>query len=79
MILWRNKMDKGKPCTQCGTCCKNEVCEMGIYVYGKHKAPCKGAKFHDNKYWCECIEAAQGQTKLMLIWRLGIGTFCDSE
>lgn len=72
-------MNYGKPCTQCGECCKNEVCKMGKFVYKEHKAPCKGLLYHDNKYWCECIEKCTTNQYHYLKLILGIGLRCDSE
>ena len=40
-------------CTQCGFCCKDEVCDIGLTI-GDSK-PCRALEFIDDKYYCGMV------------------------
>lgn len=47
--------NKFKKCTQCGTCCKEETCAIGLAIFGDNK-PCKALEFIRSKYYCGLVK-----------------------
>ena len=41
-----------KPCIQCGECCKEWVCPLGMELLSSQEPPCMALEYHNNKYWC---------------------------
>lgn len=69
----------GQPCNGCGHCCREEVCGLGIEVFGKIPAPCPALTEHDGRTWCGVVEAAAKQNVAFAAhigWRLGFGLGC---
>ncbi len=68
-------------CNQCGTCCKMEVCEIGVKMFGTDKTPCPGLIYRDKKFWCGVVIFADkefpDESKILHV-ALGIGYGCDS-
>ena len=70
-----------KKCNQCGTCCKNEVCLIGIIMFKIDKPPCPALIYRDGKYWCGVVEKADLVSKGLSDYfaeLLGIGVCCDA-
>ena len=67
----------GDPCNGCGVCCQEEVCEIGLAVFGKVPAPCPGLEHKNGRYVCSLIALASDYHRPFLIFRLGIGSGCD--
>lgn len=63
-------------CTQCGDCCKEQVCGIGENVFGCIAPPCKGLLFNGGKYWCGPVLADIKDGSMILHNRLGIGRGC---
>ena len=55
------KAEFGKPCTQCGSCCSTQVCELAMSVLPKEVLPCPflGYDKNSNKLGCTLVEAEQ--------------------
>lgn len=49
--IWAYKQE----CIQCGTCCKNIVCDLGVVLLATAKIPCPALEFKDKKHWCGLI------------------------
>ena len=43
------------PCTQCGRCCKEEVCPIAVALNMDDTAPCSALEFDGKKHWCGLI------------------------
>jgi hypothetical protein len=73
----------GEPCNGCGQCCREEVCGLGVDVFGKDQAaPCPAIVERDGRTWCGVIEAADRADVAFgahMRFRLGIGRGCDAE
>lgn len=39
-------------CTQCGECCKEWVCPVGMLILENQNAPCSALEYKNEKYWC---------------------------
>ena len=39
------KSPYGKPCSGCGICCQEELCPLGVHVFGAEEGPCPALKF----------------------------------
>lgn len=68
-------------CTQCGICCKNEVCEIGKMIFNTETLPCPGLIYENGKHWCGPVMGEiiyPGFSKMFKL-ALGIGKGCDSE
>jgi hypothetical protein len=75
-----NKPDFGSPCNGCGYCCINEVCKVGLAVYGEHvQAPCPGLKVGKDRYVCEVLSLVNDEQRAYLFFTMGIGAGCDSD
>lgn len=80
-----------KPCTQCGNCCKEEVCIVGEAVLGTSEIPCRALLFDGSRHWCGLVvspkqfsenpltdlEAGEVRARLLEMFNFGIG--CDSS
>ena len=44
-----------KPCTQCGRCCKEEVCLIGVAFLDTDIIPCPALKQIGGKYFCGLV------------------------
>lgn len=42
-------------CVQCGRCCKNIVCDLGVIFLATTDIPCPALQFDGKKYWCGLI------------------------
>ena len=49
--IWAYKHE----CIQCGTCCKNIVCDLGVVMLATTEVPCPALKLRDKKYWCGLV------------------------
>lgn len=67
----------GEPCNHCGLCCQEEVCEIGLAVFGNASAPCPGLQVRERRYICSLLELASEEMRPFLSFRLGIGAGCD--
>lgn len=73
-----------KPCWRCGTCCREEVCGLGMAILGvkEHKPPCPFLRFHDDKHWCQLVEVGDTMSpeySFVIRLKLGIGLGCDGS
>ncbi|KKN15550.1 hypothetical protein LCGC14_0984950 [marine sediment metagenome] len=71
-----------KPCSQCGRCCQEEVCDIGHQIFATDKAPCPGLEFKGGKYWCRLVPITDSLGKSYrnaFALELGIGVGCDAE
>lgn len=71
---------EGQPCNGCGYCCREEVCGLGLEVFGKDQtAPCPALVERDGRTWCAVIETATSLNVAFgthIALRLGIGAGC---
>lgn len=44
-----------RPCTQCGECCRAEVCPVGETLLETVQVPCPALEFRDGKAWCGLV------------------------
>jgi hypothetical protein len=69
-------------CTQCGQCCKSEVCEYGIKAGIPNKIPCQALIKEKKGYSCMIVNQANkigGGVLMMIIIKLGIGRGCTND
>ena len=65
-------------CTQCGECCKNDLCRTISNIFPSSRPPCRFLVYRDNKYWCGLVEQADKLPYGELIRNeIGIGAGCD--
>lgn len=73
---------QGRPlaCTQCGYCCRKEVCLIGELLFDTTTPPCNALLHVDDKYWCGavlCGDDVLPGTSQYLATALGISRGCD--
>jgi Fe-S oxidoreductase len=75
---------KSAKCTQCGRCCKAQVCRIGFGFTGATTPPCPALITSDmvpslnDKTVCGIRQMIKKEHLPVFDSRLGIGTFCDS-
>src|SRR5215471_4926655 len=75
----------GSPCNGCGYCCQQELCQLGIWVYGPMPAPCPAFTWIQGRYWCAWVlaeyEARRQDPSVLprIADALGIGMGCYSD
>ncbi len=81
------------PCTQCGRCCRGEVCIIGQAFLGTCKTPCSALVNDDGKYLCglitdtsrfmipslELTEEQCDTVKCYLVECFSFGVGCDAD
>jgi len=63
----------GEPCNNCGYCCLEEVCTIGIELTESNVAPCLLLVQKEGKHYCSLANIKMYRDAL------GIGTYCCSE
>lgn len=76
------KARRGSPCNQCGRCCANVICSLGLLAHPEAVAPCPelGYSAHTKKFGCRLVEIEQSvlpQDMWFCTQALGIGKGCD--
>jgi len=69
-----------KKCTNCGLCCKAEVCKAGKLAFGEITPPCPALINENGIYLCEIViteKAFFNETPISDA--LGIGKGCTNE
>ena len=79
-----NKADFGAPCTRCGQCGTNEVCDVMLAVNPDARPPCPelGYNRDRNEFACRIVQMEQftePHGKWPITKALGIGKGCDSK
>lgn len=73
----------GSPCNGCGKCCREEVCRIGIEVFGQdQKAPCPALVDDGTRYYCGFViteENSPLRANPLIAISLAIGKGCDSN
>jgi len=49
------KPEFGKPCNNCGLCCRVEACRVSKTFLRSAQAPCIALEFHDGKFFCGMV------------------------
>ena len=49
------KPEFGKPCNNCGLCCRVEACHVSKTFLRSEQAPCIALEFHDGKFFCGMV------------------------
>ena len=74
---------KKKKCSKCGRCCAEQVCEIGIWLFGDDNTPCRALVPSDNNKWLCGVILHSGIIHKSLpdffAHALGIGRGCDNE
>ncbi len=69
-----------EPCTRCGECCKEALCQAGIMAYGIQQVPCPALIKIAGEYACEIvITEKENQMCPIIASALGIGKGCTNE
>ena len=74
----------GTPCTHCGRCCANEICDLMLAVAPDSQPPCPelGYSKDSNQFACRLVQVEQftmPHAEWAITQALGIGRGCDSE
>lgn len=71
---------KTRKCTNCGKCCKEEICEIGKVAFVKVRPPCPALISSGNKHLCNLVVYEEKYFKERYISdALGIGKGCDNS
>lgn len=46
------KPEYGKPCNNCGLCCRVDTCQVSRTLLGSTQTPCIALEFRDGKFVC---------------------------
>jgi len=71
-------------CTQCGKCCREELCLLGELFFETKTPPCPALIFKEGKSWCGFVLYADSVWPGIgisehLAYLLGIGKGCDTQ
>jgi len=79
-------------CRQCGTCCKEETCQISVDGFGGYISPCPALEYEEGLFYCGLITRPSKYIDLgvpakwkdrmvsgLFCLTLGIGEGCDSD
>lgn len=74
------KPKRGEPCTGCGLCCSEEICDPGLLVFQSNRTPCPALQEIEGQLRCVlvAVEIASNLTPI-LQEGLGIGKGCTMD
>ncbi len=85
------KSAHGAPCNGCGACCRDQVCPLGMYVFGRTAGPCPALEPDGPKAVCGLVRSparyapvrtfAHGAERMRAAAALliGAGHGCDAQ
>ena len=85
MTEFPEKAERTMPCTGCGHCCREEVCQIGQLVYAPGdedpwiEGPCPGLVWKKGRWWCMLVKAESAAPVKKLIAKVldvGMGCTC---
>jgi hypothetical protein len=69
-------VERNKPCTGCGECCKEQICQFGKTAFLNVDGLCPGLIWQDGRYWCSLIKQEMLQKESIIANALKVGEGC---